>query len=30
MTIEAVRDYSLEFADELLTRINKSKEQLNF
>lgn len=30
MTIEAVRDYSLEFADELLVRINKSKEQLNF
>lgn len=30
MTIEAVRDYSLEFADELLKRINKTKEDLKF
>lgn len=30
MTIEAVRDYSLEKANELLNRINTSKQQLNF
>lgn len=30
MTIEAVRDYSLEFADELLKRVKESKEKLNF
>ena len=30
MTIEAVRDYSLEFADELLKKINKTKESLTF
>ena len=30
MTIEAARDYSLEFADELLKKINKTKESLTF
>lgn len=30
MTIEAVRDYSLEKADELLKRINETKEEIKF
>jgi len=30
MTIEAVRDYSIEFADELLIKISENKSQLSF
>jgi Zn/Cd-binding protein ZinT len=30
MTIEAVRDYSLEFADHILAKIKINKEQLEF
>jgi hypothetical protein len=30
MTIEAARDYALEFANDLLIRINTEKDNINF
>jgi hypothetical protein len=30
MTVEAARDYAIEFADELLIKINKEKDNISF